>query len=511
MGRKHEIPYYVNLGGLILRKSDTLLDGKEAQLANNVIFQKWGEVEQRSGFQARLNIPATTQTVRVIHQHVERATNIKTRLLLRGTNITTIDGTNETILESGLASSTSLGASDQLFDDSVICTGADQPRAFSNISGITTIDTQSFLPQWCVKFANYMVYGGDKDLPQRIVFSSLGDAKVVNSNADFIDILDADQKITGAFTLFNSLYITSIGSITKIDGSDFTASSPTFNAQVTTLWKGDGSVNHQSITVAHDRAYFLGRYSVYEFDGRAVKDISELVEPFFRTGINRSVITSAVSVHDEENNVVVMSIPSVNSSVPDTHFVYHYEPALMSWSTWSGFPVSYWYEMEESGEFPIIWHGDFAGQVFRHGEERDDNFERNVIGTAIKFEYQTGWEVVNSPSKRFILKTIYPIIRGTVFDTFEIEVFTDYSKTNTPGFPQSVTLPALGAIWGAVTWGEFIWGGPDSDFTDSIGIPATVARNYSIKFTHETLGEPFTLVGWSTTVILKGLADGQPD
>lgn len=508
MGRKVEIPYYTNLGGLVLRKSDTLIDGKEAQLANNVLFQIWGQIDQRSGFQAQITTPVDTDNVRVIHQHVERATNVKTRILLRGTNIVQLDDDVETILESGLTSSTKLGASEQLFDDSVICTGADQPRAFSSSLGITTIDTGSFLPQWCVKFANYMVYGGDTNLPQRIIFSTLGDATTVAEDADFIDILDAGQKITGAFTLFNSLYVTSIDSITKIDGSDFTADSPGFNAQVTTLWKGDGSVNHQSITVAHDRAYFLGRYSIYEFDGRSVKDVSEMIEPFLRLDINRLAIETAVSVHNEENNVMIMSVPSSNSAVPDTHFVYHYETALLVWTTWSDFTTSYWYEMEEDGEFPIIWHGGFDGQVYRHGGEEDDFFSVGGSGTAVKFEYQTGWQHLNSPAKRFIPKHIMPIVKGSNLDTFEVSVFTNYSNTPISGFPSTLTIPVDGPVWGSETWGAFIWGGTVNDYISTIGIPATVARNYSVKFTHETLGESFSIVGWTTVVIPKGLTDG---
>ena len=507
MGQKIEIPHYTNLGGLVLRKSDVLISGKEAQIADNVLFRTWGEVDQRSGFRAQITSPVSTDKVRVIHQHVERGSNAKTRLLLRGSNIVKLVGNVETVLETGLASSALLGASEQLFDDSVICTGADQPRAFNNTLGLTTIDTGTFLPQWCIKYANYMVYGGDENLPQRIVFSSLGDAKVVNENSDFIDILDADQKITGAFTLFNSLYITSIGSITKIDGSDFTASSPGFNAQVTTLWKGDGSVNHQSITVAHDRAYFLGRYSIYEFDGRSVKDISELIEPFFREDMNRSAIEAAVSIHDEENNVMVMSVPSLSTSQPDTHFVFHYEEQLRVWSTWSGFTTSYWYKMDEDGEFPIPWHGSFDGQVLRHGGEIDDFPTVAGAGTAIKLQYQAGWEVVNTPSKRFIPKHIMPIVRGDITDTFTVEVFTNYSTV--VHLTKTVTIPTLGAVWGAVTWGSFVWGGGAvTDYVSKVGVPATVAKNYSIKFTHESLGKKFTLVGWSAVVVLKGLTDG---
>ena len=128
MGTKQKIPYYVNLGGLNLRTNDPLLQGNEAQVADNVIFKTWGEISQRDGFAAQIAAPATGDKIRVIHQHVERASNVKTRLLVRGSRITKLVDDTETVLDSSLTSSTLLGASAQLFDDSVICTGADEPQ-----------------------------------------------------------------------------------------------------------------------------------------------------------------------------------------------------------------------------------------------------------------------------------------------------------------------------------------------------------------------------------------------
>jgi len=507
MAVKEKIPYYTNLGGLNTRVNDPLVEANEALIARNVIFRSWAEIDQRGGFQAQITAP-TVDKVRVIHQHVERATNNKTRLMLKGTSIYSIQGSTETVLESALSPSSSLGASAQLFDNSVICTGADNPRSFSNTLGLNEIDTGAFNPQWCVSFANFMVYGGDQDLPQRIVFSSLGDATTVNENQDFIDILDADQKITGAFVLFNSLWVTSIGSITKIDGSDFTATSEGFNATVRTIWRGDGSVNHQSIVVAHDRAYFLGRYAIYEFDGRSVKDISDKIEPFFRDGTNRSIIDQTVSVHDEENNVIIISVASGNTTIPDTHFIYHYETALMCWSTWNDFLITYWYAMEEDGEFPIIWHGDSLGNVYRHGNEDDDIYD--VAQTSlfpVDFRYKTGWQHLNGPARRFLLKHLYAIAQGVGGDTFECHIFRDYSTQPHIDFPKTLTIPITGPIWGAVTWGQFVWGGDESQYLDKISAQSSVWRNYAVEWRHKSLGKKFALVGWTTSVIPKGLAD----
>jgi hypothetical protein len=507
MGRKTVIPKYTNLGGLILQKNDPLLEGNEAMVADNVIFSdKWGMLRQRTGFNARLGSPVTGDRIRLIHQHVDRQSGAKTRLIIRGNTISRILDANEFELDTGLSPfSNVLGASAQLFDDSILCTGADQPRVFNTL-GLNTIDTGDFEPQWCLTYANYMVYGGDSTLPQRIVFSALGDATSVEPLVNFIDILGSG-KLTGAFTLFNSLYVLSIDTITKIDGSDFTAESPGFDAQVRSIWKGTGSVNHQSITVVHDRAYFLGRYGVYEFDGRQVVEISDVVQNFFTDRLNRSVIDSTVSVHDEENNLVIFSIPSVNSSVPNTHVVYHYEAALVVWSSWSDFTSSFWYEMEETGDFPIIWHGDENGQVFRHGQEADDNFIINVP-TAIKFRYKTGWQHLNGPAKRFIPKHFYPIIDGIAADTFTIGFFTNYGSGFAAGFPKVITIPSDGPIWGVDIWGEFTWGGSEAQYADTIGISASVIRNFALEFTHEAVGKKFAIIGWTTTVIAKGLTDG---
>lgn len=507
MGKKVVIPKYTNLGGLILRKNDPLLDGNEAMVADNMIFtEKWGALKQRDGFNARLSAPVAANRVRLIHQHTDRVTNTKTRLILRGQTFSEIEGPNETVLETNLAVSNRLGASDQLFDDSILCTGADEPRVFNSL-GLNPVDTQGFKAQWCIVFANFMVYGGDSDLPLRIVFSALGDAKIVDSALNFIDILDAGPRITGAFTLFNSLYITSIDTITKIDGTDFQAASPGFDAQVRTIWHGTGSVNHQSISVVHDRAYFLGRYGIFEFDGRQVKEISETIQQFFTDRLNRNVIDTAVTVHDQENNIVIISIPSVNAEIPDTHAVYHYETALFVWSSWSGFEATYWYEMEEAGDFPIIWHGDNDGQVFRHGGEADDNFVTDVP-TAIAFRYKTGWQHLNGPAKRFIPKHFFPIVNAIANDTFTVEHFVNYSSTFSPGFPKTLTVPVNGPIWNAVTWGQFVWGASDAEYIPKVGVQAIVARNFALEFRHESVGKRFTLIGWTTVVIAKGLTDG---
>jgi hypothetical protein len=451
MGRKTVIPKYTNLGGLIQRKNDPLLDGNEAMIADNVIFSdRWGMLRQRTGFNAQLAAPVAGDKIRLIHQHVDRQNGAKTRLIIRGNTISRVLDANEVELDSGLATSVDLlGGAAQLFDNSILCTGADQPRVFNSL-GLNIVDTGDFEPQWCVTYANYMVYGGDSNFPQRIVFSALGDATMVSPLEDFIDILGVG-KLTGAFTLFNSLYILSIDTITKIDGSDFTADSEGFDAQVRTIWRGTGSVNHQSITVIHDRAYFLGRYGVYEFDGRQVKEISETVQNFFSERLNRGVIDTTVSVHDQENNIVIFSIPSVNSEVPNTHAVYHYETALFVWSSWSGFSSTFWYEMEEAGDFPIIWHGDENGQLFRHGQEADDNFIIN-IPTAIRFTYRTGWQHLNGPAKRFILKNFFPIVDGVALDTFNISLFTDYQSSIPDGFPRTITIKSDGPIWGVVVW-----------------------------------------------------------
>lgn len=494
------IPYYQNLGGFVKRKSDTLVTGQEAQIAENILFASLGSVKQRPGFISKLASPSGDK-IRVIHQHIERLTNKKTKLLVRGTNITkVINDTTEEILDSSLAISGTIGASAQLFDDSILCTGQDQARAF-NSQGLEEIDMQGFKPQWCIPFNNFMVYGGDNENPLRIVFSALGDAKTVVSNRDFIDILDAVPRLTGAFVLFNSLWVTSIDTITKIDGSDFQVGSTGFDARVRTIWRGTGAVSHQAITVAHDRAYFLGQYGIYEFDGRQVTDISLSIEPIFKTLINTRNIAETVSVHDEENNIVIMSMPALSSNLPDFHLVYHYDLGFKIWSLWKDFEVTYWEAIEEDGEYPILWHGKTDGQLYRHGGEVDDD------GVAVKFKYKTGWETGGKPESRFLLKHILPIVKGIANDTFNIKVFINYGPDPNTDFPKVLTVPLTGPLWGVPNWGAFNWGGAESQYVDTVGIQASVARNYSIEFTHESLGKRFELIGWSTVVIVKGLTN----
>ena len=500
---KETIPYYQTLGGLVTRKSDTLVTGNEAMVAQNTIFDVWGAQRQRDG-SANLLAAKTGNRERLIFQHQERLTQEKTMLVVDGVNVSKKVGTSLTILASDFTPSDELCTADQLFDDTIICSGLDAPKIF-NLNGLADLDT-TFRPQWCINYKNFMFYGGDPALPLRLGVSALGDAKQLNINNDFIDILDAGPFLTGAFILFNSLWITTVKDIIKIDGSDFQASSAGFDAQVRTVWRGSGAVNHQTITIAHDHAYMVGKYAVFQFDGREAIDISSQITPFFINDLNKSKVTRAASVHDEENNVVILSVPSPAGGDLDTHLIYHYEEPLKSWALWNGFSASCWASIDEAGEFPFIHHGTPGGQINRHSKDDIDDIDDDGVAIAIDWQYRSGWETGGEPEKRKLFKFLYPIVIGQPDDTFDVSVFFDYEQGAHTGFPVTVTIPTTGPVWGVPNWGAFNWGGADAAYVAKIGSQARVARNFSYLFKHKTLGRRFQLTGWTTVVVPKGFA-----
>jgi len=497
MARKISVPHYQNLGGLNTRVSVASVTNEEAIIADNCYFPEPGAIDQFPGFADILATPSADE-IRLIFQHVDRLTQAKTKLVVTGQRLEKQSGDlfTEQLWDS-FVDSDKLCTAAQLFDDTIICTGEDAPLIFNN-QGVDFIDTD-FRPQICIRFNNYMIFLKDKTNPYRIAFSSLGDAKILNENLNFEEITDIGP-LTGAFVLHNSLYVTSLTGLKKIDGSDLQATSPTYDFRSISVLIDEGSVNHHSIVVAHNRAYWLGMYGYYEYGGGLeAEPISWNIRPVFRDGVNRLHLDKAVAYHDQEKNLVVISVPSAFSTTNDEHYCFHYEKEIRGWTVLKGFEVSYWAQIEETGNFPITWHGRAGGQIGRHGNQPDYG------SVAVAFCYQSGWMAGKEPQLRKIMKHIIPIIKGTGLDTFDVTLFTDFDIQENTGFPKTITIPALGPLWGTPDWGAFEWGGPLAELVEAIGVPASIARTWSVKFAHESLGKRFKVTGWNTIIIPKGL------
>jgi len=507
MAYKRKIPHYNLVGGLNLDSSSTQVNQSEALINRNCIYSEnggIGAVDQRDGFDHFTTVQAA-EKIRNVGKYRRINTFEETFVVLHGKNISKIkpDGTLET-LTSSLTNSDLPGTTAQLNNDFVICNGKDKPW-FYNDGGIEQ-SKADFTPLWCFPFAKHMFYGGSAESPANIFNSEFGNARLITPKRDFLPI--GDIECTGGFTLYNSAYFTTETSLYKLDGSNFKADDPGYDARLIQMEVDDGSVNFSSIIVVKNKAYFLGQYGIYSFDGNNTIRVSKQIHPILTNQLSREHIDKIVCYHDKEAQVIVWSIPQLSNSSNTLHLNYHYnitdENGIGRWSTSDGFEASCWYQPKEKDGFPIPFHGDSDGWISIHTGQVDDTNAAEAK-VAVDFDYRQGWETIHL-SKRNIMKHIIPTVKIDGTTTVTVSLFVNYEETPHTGFPKAISVSPLGTLWNSgALWNAFNWGSRTVTFMKSVGIAKKVARNWSVRIQHKELARRFRLVGWETVIIQKGL------
>lgn len=176
---------------------------------------------------------------------------------------------------------------------------------------------------------------------------------VVNAEAGFIPVREADSELIAAIELDQDLIVFSKYSMHRINYIQ----SPNFFGS-SKIIDGFGAVGPRAVTRAIAKMYGFGFDFIWESNGVAAVPISmPVITRFIYTDINKDALHKIEAFHAASRTIVGWFYPSAGSEVNDRLVAYNY--AKPSWTIW-GFGQS---SVEDNQVFPYLLLGNTTGDV----------------------------------------------------------------------------------------------------------------------------------------------------
>jgi len=174
------------------------------------------------------------------------------------------------------------------------------------------------------KYKDYLVLGyvfsGTTVYPQRVQWSDTGNPEEWSTgNAGYQDLLEGVDWITGLEILGDRLIVFKERSIYS---GYLVGTSEIFNFDLKV--SGIGTPAPASIGNVGDELIFLGWDNIYAFNGITIEDIGEPIKDELFSTMNSEKIGNCHALIIEELDEYHLFVPSVDSTYPDTEWVYNY-------------------------------------------------------------------------------------------------------------------------------------------------------------------------------------------
>lgn len=392
------------------------------------------------------------------------------RIVCAGTKIYTVSGSTATELYSGITAGKFFtftewddGAGNDIL---ILLNGADAPLQFNGTTCVAVPITDDANPIWdgatpafATSFRNRLFYGGDPTFPHRIWTPRSGTHNNFDNTTNDVDAFDVANGSGGILTGLKALtddllVIYKQRSIYRLSGSQpFGGNGDPFSLRpVTTEF---GCIAGRTIVGSNIEHYFLAEDGIRQLRPIESYGDVEAFEPSYPIQDiindlnydNDSAIASACAVIYKPDKQIWFSVPRGSSSTNNQVLIYDVISKGVDPRTIGDINASCIAQVGRK-----IWHGDYGGQVYRHG----DSFGLN--GAEYTATWESKWVANNgiSATKRYREIHIYCESEGAGDLVFQWQVLKndlDISYAATQEISPGTSL------WDSMQWDIDVWGG----------------------------------------------------
>ena len=487
--------FFDNAGGLNDKGSPVSIDDDEAADLQNVVFETDGAIRKRDG-ESKFNTRTLTNNPAGTGLFYFRQTDGDDWLVKTTTNAKVFTATNVAGLyqeitgaatwtgSQNVLSSFDAASNVLLLEDGDGTTPPWQWNPDDTIKQVKALGGSPPDATMLKYHKNHLFVAGDSSAPSQLSFSNLGAIELWDAG-DKINVETNDgSPITALWVQLDGLYIGKRSAIFRLDGTsrgDF---------QLQRMVAGVGPVNHQSVAVLDNVAYFVAPTGhIYRYDGGITTE--RVSDRITRTidGLNLSRTQYAIAGLQDRSYWV-----AVTASGGSTHNrILLYDVPTDSWTKFKGInanAMAWAYDPNDQLQF---YTAGYAGYTYL---QRDTNADD---GQAIAAYWASKWHRFAGVPVEKILRWVklVPTVEGNW--NLSLEVRTDFEATGTS---RSINLSEGGSVWNTMVWNTDTWGGRQV-FISAQPIDKK-GEFFQVRFANSNADEPFTVRGYSTDVDATG-------
>lgn len=386
------------------------------------------------------------------------------------TKVYTVSGASVTQIYSGVTA-------DKFFDFTewddgtgteilIMCNGADTPLEYDGTTCATVTITDDSSPIWdgatpkgAAVFRNNVFYWGDPTYPHRIYKARGGTHNNFDNTTNDVDAFDVDAgfggKLTGLKPLTDDILVVyKERAIRRLSGSQpFGSSTDPFSIRPVT--NEFGCIAPRTLVGSNVEHYFLSEDGIRQLRPiESYGDIEPLQPSYPIQDIindlnfdNDTAISNACALFFKPDKQIWFSVPRGSNSTNNQILIYDVISKGIDPRSIDDINASCLAQIDRK-----IWHGDYGGQLYRHG----DTFGLN--GDTYTATWEGKWIAHNGvgAKKRYREIHIYCESEGAGDLVFQWQVLKnelDVSYSSTEEISPGTSL------WDTMMWDTDVWGG----------------------------------------------------
>lgn len=513
--------FFQNNGGLVDHISPFRVPNNAATAIENITMDDRGQLSKRNGYTAVQSTFAlngfSTWTVTGGSFH-KAATGSDFFAVVTGSAVYRIGSSfssysSVTSTVSLTVSVTNLAQATQYQDKAVFCNEQDQVfyvgssgNAFALDANMTTFSAA----KTCATYGSYLVVANTTEsgtsFPTRVRWS---DINTINSfpSLNFIDVESNDgDKITGIVAFDESVYIFKKHSIyrmliTGLDGPDAFIIRP-FSRNIG-AWAKNTIKVIPNVGIA-----FLADHTAYLLNSNGLSPIGDPIQRTF-DNVQHSQWANAVAEVYPQRYQYWLSVSTAGSANTEV-LVYDY--VQNNWTIYDDMNLSMLAQAEDSTGKNVLISGGYNNVTWKQDTGSVDQEYGTSTGssTAITASYTTANLFMGSysntsdtyiglPDLTKSFKYLYLYTQGDQIYTLNVQAAYDYTQNYE--FNQNVQVGSAGALYDTGKYDTDIY--PASGFNVARLELNRAAKAIQLKFTNNTSGQAFGLVGWSVVYAVQ--------
>lgn len=387
-------------------------------------------------------------------------------IVCAGTSIYTVSGGTRTEIQTGQTTGKYYQAL-QWVDNSgneiiILMNGTDTPIIWDGTTASTMSPTDpdtiwdGFKPAFAAVFRGRVFYGGDPSLPNRVITPRPGTYDNFDNSTSEVDAFEIDPGFGGIVTGLkpltdNFLVIYKENCIRRLSGTAPFASVGAEPFEISVVTDAFGCIAPRSIVGNEIEHYFMAEDGLRQL--RPIQSYGDIdpQQPTYLVqelinGLNftRSVIVNACATFDKSNKQIWLALPNGASTTNNMLLNFDVITRTVDFRGQGDITASY---LAYFGR--TVYHGDYAGQVYSHG---DDN---NYNGSAITAIWQGKLIAHNGIG---VLKCYRKVMLFADADSGGDVVvqWTILQEDQESALSQTETVVA-GSLWDTAVWDQDVW------------------------------------------------------
>lgn len=493
--------YYLSDKGLQQKTSEFLITSRELQIARNVHFYEQGSWTKRLGYIKRFTGTPSVIPITGMYNFIKRDLTpyyLSTSDALYTSNQADIA---PSIAAGGLTFTPGTEGENLMsfvnFNNKAIGTnGVEALWQFNGTTGATLAGSPPIAPVMAT-FQNFIFLAGNPTFPYRLYFCNDGD-ETTWSAADYIDIGDLTQGITGLSVLFGKLYIFLRKGMHELRGYD----RDTFAVDIVS--SSTGCVARKSIVKVDNNLVFLSERGFYSFDGINVHYLSETIQLLI-SSLNYNRIDKVVGEIYKAKDQVWFGV-STGSNLNNNEIIcMSYSPTAsesagltkedVSFAEYTGILANSFGLERSAQEQDRLYTGDYLGMIYKQDTGTNDD------GLGIDFVVKTPPIDMGAPEEFKRFRYLWLFTKQVGAYNLNISYKTDFKPGDTTT-TVSMQQTTDATLWGSMIWGTSVWGG-SSIIKARVGLKAN-GQHLELVFSNKVKDQNITIKGFSLLCQNKG-------